>query len=800
MPALITRLFQCVLAFVCGFATIPVAIVLAACDLLFLAFGRRTPPQPAQPVTRGASIVIPNWNGRDLLERYLPSVVVAASNHPDTEVILVDNGSTDGSAAWVAEHFPQVRLIRLPLNLGFGEGCNVGARAARNDILVLLNTDMQVEEDFLPPLLAPFSDPNVFAVSCQIFFTDPSRRREETGLTQFTWNAGQLRVWHQADSLIDRPFPCAYPGGGSCAIHRAKFLELGGFDPLFHPFYLEDTDLGYRAWKRGWKVLYQPASRVYHQHRGTIGRAYSVAEVERILGRNLLLFTWKNLHDWRELAWHFLTLPVAFLASALTNPSRERPSALMFLSALMKLPAALRARWHARRLATIPDREALRRTRGDYFRDRFHDLPAHPQRLRVLFVSPYPICPPVHGGAVLMRETCRHLAKHVDLHLLVLLEDTEQRQAHAELEQWARSVEYYVRRPAIPKALGSLVPHAVREFASAELAWIIQRKIYLDEIDVLQLEYTPMSQYGGDYHRLVQSIFEHDIYFQSVGRLLKQLSASWRKVKVAVEYMRALRYELRLLQRFDLIQVCSDPNASYLLSFRPELASRIDRRTRAGLTVADYPYIESGREPDSLLFVGSFRHAPNLEGLRWFLRDVFPRIRAQRPSTRLVVVGSHTPPPELLSLDWQGVELKGVVPDVRAELARHAVFVCPVLTGSGVRVKLLEAFASGIPVVSTRLGAEGLATEDGYLCALADDPVSFASKTIELLAQPDRARLMARRARAYVETHHDAARLIAELAARYSDLVTQKRSGRDRRVARVLVEPREVLADSRNHP
>src|SRR5262249_16619538 len=134
-----------------------------------------------------ASVVIPNWNGRDLLEEYLPSVIEALAGSSGTEIIVVDNGSTDGSAKFVRQQFPSVRVLALGGNLGFGGGSNAGFRAAKNDVVVLLNSDMRVQPDFLAPLLEPFADEKVFAVSCQIFFTDPLKRREETGLTQVWW-------------------------------------------------------------------------------------------------------------------------------------------------------------------------------------------------------------------------------------------------------------------------------------------------------------------------------------------------------------------------------------------------------------------------------------------------------------------------------------------------------------------------------------------------------------------------------------------------------------------------------------
>ncbi|MGH9648754.1 MAG: glycosyltransferase family 2 protein, partial [Bryobacteraceae bacterium] len=254
----------------------PILLVLAALamflgDLLSWLVPRETLPQDTAPNTSAASVVIPNWNGRDLLEKYLPSVIAALSHSPQNEIIVVDNGSEDGSAPFVREHFPQVRVLALERNLGFGGGSNAGFRAASNDIVVLLNSDMRVERNFLEPLLSGFEDAKTFAVSCQIFFSDPEKPREETGLTEGWWSQGGLRVRHRVELEIHQLYPCFYGGGGSCAFDRKKFLELGGFDELLNPFYLEDTDLGYLAWKRAWKVLYQPASVVYHEHRGTIG-------------------------------------------------------------------------------------------------------------------------------------------------------------------------------------------------------------------------------------------------------------------------------------------------------------------------------------------------------------------------------------------------------------------------------------------------------------------------------------------------------------------------------------------------
>src|SRR5260370_161720 len=195
-------------------------VAIAITDLLGSLRARRILPADQRCSNTSATVVIPSWNGRDLLAKYLPPVVEALSGNPDNEIIVVENASTDGSAEFLREHFPSVKVLVLDRNLGFGGGSNAGFHAARNDIVVVLNSDMRVPPDFLEPLLQPFNDEKVFGVACQIYFTDPAKVREETGLTQGWWENGGLRVRHRDDPAIADAYPCFYGGGGSCAFDR----------------------------------------------------------------------------------------------------------------------------------------------------------------------------------------------------------------------------------------------------------------------------------------------------------------------------------------------------------------------------------------------------------------------------------------------------------------------------------------------------------------------------------------------------------------------------------------------------
>ncbi len=776
MKAGLIRFLKALPALVCvPFALAISAVAFAMTDLVWKIFGSRDRTPDTRPNTATATIVVPNWNGRDLLERFVPSWLAAIAPHPGSEVLVVDNGSTDGSAAWVRENYPQVRVLALEKNLGFGGGSNAGFAAAKTDIVVLLNSDMRVEPDFIAPLLEGFTDESVFAVSCQIFLGDRTKRREETGLTQGWWQDGGLRVSHKEDEAVTSAFPCFYGGGGSCAFDRRKFLSLGGFDEVLAPFYLEDTDIGFQGWKRGWKVLYEPRSVVHHEHRGTIGKKFSREYIQSVLDKNFILFTWKNIHEWRRLGSHYCFAMAGALISSLSGPSPTRAASPGILRAFRQLPGAMASRWKALTLARVSDTEAFRRPQPAWFHDRFSKFEAAPAKPRVLFISPYPVCPPTHGGGVFMNFAMRELSKHVELHAIILLDLETELAAHDEMRPFCASMEFIVRRNDKDPHLASIVPHAVHEFHTPQIEWLIQRQILRHRIDVVQLEYTSLGQYGQQFQNIASCLFEHDVYFQSIGRALPFMKSPIEKTKARFEYLRAIRYELQLLPRYDHIQVCTRENREYLESFLPQLRGRIEDGLRAGIDTPKYPYPGGPRKPNTILFLGSFRHTPNQVAIDWFTREVLPLITARIPEAKLLLAGSEPPPRHAFPEDGRAIELLGFVEDIQPLFDDCALFVCPIRSGSGVRVKLLEAFASGIPVVSTRLGAEGLAREDGAFCALADDPAGFAEKVIGLLEDPAAAAAMAARARTEVEQHWDMATIIGKLADRYGQILRKKR-------------------------
>lgn len=275
---------------------------------------------------RKVSILVLSWNGREHLEDCLGALAAQRSPGVEAETLLLDNGSTDGTAAWVRARFPGVRVVESAVNLGFCAGNNRLAELATGDALVLLNNDTRAEPDWLAALVDAYraADDDVAAVAGRIVDWEAERLDFGRGLLTFDGHAFQLdyrrplATARQPEAGEELLFGC----GGNLVVERRAFLAAGGFDPRYFA-YLEDVDLGWRLWAGGARVVACPDATVRHRSSASSDR---LGHFHRgfLFERNALRTMHKNLEPrlWEQLMpailLTFLSRVEALLAEA--NP------------------------------------------------------------------------------------------------------------------------------------------------------------------------------------------------------------------------------------------------------------------------------------------------------------------------------------------------------------------------------------------------------------------------------------------------------------------------------------------------
>lgn len=297
----------------------------------------------AQKLT--VSIIIPNYNGKKLLEKNLPRVIEACRDQKAViEIIIVDDGSTDKSKEVVkkvsrkfaknSRYSRKIKLLTNPKNLGFSSTVNKGTKEATGDIIILLNTDVYPEKGFLEAVLPHFQDKKVFAVGMM----DKSNEKGKEILRGRGIGWWQKGFYIHKRGEVDKS-DTDWASGGSSAFRRTIFLKLGGFAPIYNPFYWEDIDLSYQALKKGYKILFEPKAICFHKHEeGTIKQTYSKKEIEAIAYRNQFIFVWRNANIF-QLSSHLFWLPYHLV---FTNIKSRFLLGRGFLKALLKLPYLLK--------------------------------------------------------------------------------------------------------------------------------------------------------------------------------------------------------------------------------------------------------------------------------------------------------------------------------------------------------------------------------------------------------------------------------------------------------------------------
>ncbi len=401
--------------------------------------------------------------------------------------------------------------------------------------------------------------------------------------------------------------------------------------------------------------------------------------------------------------------------------------------------------------------------------------------MRILVVSPLYPTPPYTGGALRIVHLLRALASE---HTVTLLAAAS-RSVHGG-EAFEESSPVIVRRVPCGWTPGD-PPTWSKRWAQARsllsrrsaLFWTFAaplhgalRSIDWGSYDAVQAEYSVLGLLPFP-PRLPLVLDSHNLEYRVLERAALY-ATSWRRLWLAWETQRVRRDERTAWSR---ARVC--------LATSPVDGEEIGRSARGavaivpnGVDLRALPFADLAvAEPYHVVFVGTYRYQPNVDAVLWFVRSIWPRIRAHCPSASCSLVGLDPPPAVQALSGLPGIRVIGTVPDVRPWLARASVVVVPLRAGSGTRLKILEAFAAGRPVVSTSIGVEGLAVEPGRHVLVADDPVEFAQAVVRLLEDTAARRALALAARQLVESEYTWERIGAKLLAIYRGLGEEQGRG-----------------------
>lgn len=277
------------------------------------------------------TIIIPTYKHT---ERFLQVLRGNIKHFAGARLIVVnDDPSTPELAMHIRHLYSNALTIQQPVNRGFSEAINTALEHVETPFIFLLNNDVILHNDTWKKALRHFqNDAMLFAVALAQKEKDGSIVGANTG----EWKNG---LFHHRSKSTAKTSYTLWPEGGSSLLRTSHFRMLQGYTHIYNPFYWEDVDLGYRAWKRGYSILFDRDIVVEHHHETTIGSLYSKEYIATIASRNQLYFTWRNADD-GELRTHFATLPKLIA----TQYKKNYPFVRGFSKAILHLPQILMSR------------------------------------------------------------------------------------------------------------------------------------------------------------------------------------------------------------------------------------------------------------------------------------------------------------------------------------------------------------------------------------------------------------------------------------------------------------------------
>lgn len=396
--------------------------------------------------------------------------------------------------------------------------------------------------------------------------------------------------------------------------------------------------------------------------------------------------------------------------------------------------------------------------------------------MKILIVCPKLPYPATDGGRIAILEPLRHLASRgYHITLLAFAEKTPSSDVLCYLKKFCSLEVVYrdTRSHVIPLVLNLLspVPYTVSKYLSAVMTDHLRKIMAREQFALVHLENLHMA----GYQVITRQEFGCPTVLrqQNVESVLAERYAStqkgFRRVYARLHALKLKRFEYRMCKMMDLCLMITPQDANQLRQLSPTARTMV---VPAGVDLGACSPLSEAEAPGSIVSVAAMDWPPNADGVVWFHNHVLPLIRKSHPGVRFYIVGKN-PPREVQHLARDNeVIVTGFVDDVQSYLEKGSVFVVPLRSGGGMRLKILQAMAASRAIVSTTIGAEGIQVTHGLNIMLADDPIDFALQTTRLLNDASLRRRLGQNARSLVQTSYTWSHAVDLLESSYKQVLT----------------------------
>ena len=398
--------------------------------------------------------------------------------------------------------------------------------------------------------------------------------------------------------------------------------------------------------------------------------------------------------------------------------------------------------------------------------------------MNILVLSPYLLEENSLGGMIRFVKFVKFLKQRHSVFIVSLDERNQWRQAPELLEGIEMQI---VERPVystIRKVINKIVrikPSFVVNCYSKKMAETINEIIVSKSIDLVHVEFTYMGEYIHDIKKksIATVLVDQELNFRRITRELQSKGSLLRLPGLLLEYVKQKKYETAICSHFNKIFAITEEEKAVLLDSNKALDIDIYPNVVDSEHFSPESTAAVSEDPVGMVFIGNYHHKPNEAGMLWFYDNVYPLIKQAVPDAGMNIVGAN-PTPRIKELAKnEEITVTGFVDDIRPYLKKSAVFINPIITGGGMRGKVIEAMASCRAVVSTSMGAEGIEASHGANMMIADTPGEFANAVVDIMHDEELKHLLARNAQALVKEKYDERVVFTRMEKKYTDLVKQ---------------------------